>query len=275
MRPLDLRLTAGFAIFALIISILSAGISGHSIGVVILRSIFSAVIFGGIGAGIGFLIQTYLPELYQLSSLDESSEEEEESSEGQGENVDILLDDENEGYEPENKNMAGATQDNNPKEGAEDFHIQGADSFVEEVAEAPEETETKGAGEKQSSQAQANEHENNLSFLQEDDKNTEKSAGHDESGTGEENEKSKKTNDEGSAGLNEDVTESLPDLDTFSDSFAGPITEDSSEEGSSSDVSGQNSDGGYGSGKETVNVNGEEQDPAILAKAVKSMMSKE
>ena len=272
---MDLRLTAGFAIFALIISILSAGISGHSIGVVILRSIFSAVIFGGIGAGIGFLIQTYLPELYQLSSLDESSEEEEESSEGQGENVDILLDDENEGYEPENKNMAGATQDNNPKEGAEDFHIQGADSFVEEVAEAPEETETKGAGEKQSSQAQANEHENNLSFLQEDDKNTEKSAGHDESGTGEENEKSKKTNDEGSAGLNEDVTESLPDLDTFSDSFAGPITEDSSEEGSSSDVSGQNSDGGYGSGKETVNVNGEEQDPAILAKAVKSMMSKE
>ncbi|MBN2735428.1 MAG: hypothetical protein JXR70_00515 [Spirochaetales bacterium] len=59
----NLKVIIAFALVAMILSILAGGIGGVPFWEIIVRSLFGAVIFGGLGFGIGFIIDRYLPEL--------------------------------------------------------------------------------------------------------------------------------------------------------------------------------------------------------------------
>lgn len=82
------KLASGFAVFALVIAVLTGIIAGNPFGTIIVRSLFASVLFGALGTGIGFIVGKYLPELdfTEMSSADTDSN----SSE-----VDIVVPEEN------------------------------------------------------------------------------------------------------------------------------------------------------------------------------------
>ena len=59
----NLKVIIVFALSAMILAILAGGIGGVPFWEIIVRSLFAAVIFGGLGFGIGLIIDRFLPEL--------------------------------------------------------------------------------------------------------------------------------------------------------------------------------------------------------------------
>ena len=98
--------TGGF-----VLSFLIGIITGNPFGVVVLRSLLSGIIIGGVGMGIIFVFKKYFPDI-----MEEEKEEEVDSKE-MGENIDIILPEENP-------------------------HIGQENDIIEEVEEVAEEIET-------------------------------------------------------------------------------------------------------------------------------------
>ncbi|MFP4362337.1 MAG: hypothetical protein ACLFR1_00575 [Spirochaetia bacterium] len=121
------KVAAGFAVTGIILSIIAGGIAGVPLFTIILRSLLSGVVFGGIGAGAYVLIQQQLPELLEDSEASSSIDEDDVSN-----TVDIVLDDKNPDIYSQGNEEQGDSEYGN--EESEEQSDEG-DGFVEEVEE--------------------------------------------------------------------------------------------------------------------------------------------
>lgn len=160
----NLKFSAYFAGSAFLIAGLTGAVAGVGFGTLLLRAFIGAVLFGGLGYGIYFVISTRLPEL--LSPAGATSDSQSGATEGYGENVDIVVDDEvgptdesgapdaeeleevsavedaadTGGAEPPPQEAGGAGAPQEPEEleevaSADDGETGGDDGLVEEVEE--------------------------------------------------------------------------------------------------------------------------------------------
>jgi hypothetical protein len=86
----NLKFSAYFAGSAFGIAFLTGIIAGVGFGTIILRALIGAAVFAGLGYGFYIVISTRLPELVSDTSASSATAE----AEGYGQNVDIVVDDE-------------------------------------------------------------------------------------------------------------------------------------------------------------------------------------
>jgi hypothetical protein len=86
----NLKFSAYFAGSAFAIAFLTGIFAGVGFGTVILRALIGAVVFAGLGYGTYIVISTRLPELLSRAAAPERE------AEGYGQNVDIVVDDDDE-----------------------------------------------------------------------------------------------------------------------------------------------------------------------------------
>jgi hypothetical protein len=88
------RTVAIFAAAGLVLSLLVGVLAGNPFGVIVLRALLFAVLFGGVGAGMQFVVRRFLPELATAEpSADapaDGSPEDAETKSG-GSTIDIVL----------------------------------------------------------------------------------------------------------------------------------------------------------------------------------------
>jgi len=79
------KLLAGFSLFGGVISLISGIAGGNPFGVILLRLLLSAIVFGALGLGVQTVLRRYLPDLLQAAPRAER---------GSGDSVDIIIDEE-------------------------------------------------------------------------------------------------------------------------------------------------------------------------------------
>lgn len=123
---IDWKPVAVSALLAFIIAVVTAGISGIPFGVLLLRAVLGALIFGAGAVGVQFLVAKFLPELVNPS----------EESPQTGGSVDIVVSDEDEEEEP----LAAPSEEDDEssfRPGIPAASVEtGGEPLVEEVEEA-------------------------------------------------------------------------------------------------------------------------------------------
>lgn len=129
---IDWKPVAVSALLAFIIAVVTAGISGIPFGLLLLRAVLGALIFGAGAVGVQFLVAKFLPELVNPS----------EESPQVGGSVDIVVSDEEEGPERESEDEypeepSEADEDSAFRPGMPAASVDSAgEPLVEEVEEA-------------------------------------------------------------------------------------------------------------------------------------------
>ena len=77
------KIPFGFAVFGTIVSLLAGIVGGIPFGVILLRSVVSLVVCGGLGLGVNLIVNKYLPEISSSSPI---------PADASGEEVDIVID---------------------------------------------------------------------------------------------------------------------------------------------------------------------------------------
>ncbi len=211
----------------------------------LLRALLGGAAFGLFGAGVSLLLMRFVPELFEQQETEEDGftvatgeAEEKESPAQQGNNLNIVLDGDEYSYGDIADSAAGNEVD------SEQFGDD-EEQFVEEVSDTDDQS---GKAEQWAAEA----------------------ANASQAPAGPENRAEEKT-----AGASEDYQEfenladvdTLPDLDEFSDSFESVAAAQDSEDES-------NGGGGYSS-TDSVDIMGDEQDPATVAKAVRTIIGRD
>jgi hypothetical protein len=211
----------------------------------LLRVLLGGAVFGLFGAGVSLLLMRFVPELFEQQETEEEGftvatgeAEEKEAPAQQGNNLNIVLD----GDEYSYGDIAESTAENEVESGefGED-----EEQFVEEVSER----------------------ENQSGLEEQRDSDTARSS--------QVSAVSESKGSENPAGASADYQEfenladvdTLPDLDEFSDSFESVAAAQDSENES---IGG----GGYSS-TDSVDIMGDEQDPATVAKAVRTIIGRD
>ncbi|MDZ7795132.1 MAG: hypothetical protein U5P10_16020 [Spirochaetia bacterium] len=211
----------------------------------LLRVLLGGAAFGLFGAGVSLLLMRFVPELFEQQESEEdgftaatSEAGEKEAPAQQGNNLNIVLD----GDEYSYGDTAEATAENEVESG--DF-VEDEEQFVEEVSESEDQsalgrqTETGTAHRAQVSSDPESSSAEKPAAASADYQEFENLA---------------------------DV-DTLPDLDEFSDSFESVAAAQDSENES-------NGGGGYSS-TDSVDIMGDEQDPATVAKAVRTIIGRD
>ena len=226
---IDVKIIIGSAGFAAIFSIIAGIFGGASFGTILCRVFFGGIIFAGIGAGAGFVLHKFVPELFEGSdSIDDNPPE-------PGAGVDIVVDDGDE------------TKFGKTEEDSDAVESAGAIKEVES-AESAEEVESAGPAEELESAEE----------LKEDTSEEKKEAALEGGAAADIEEIGQKDESETRGGV--DV---LPDLNQFDDAFV-----------SVDELQDQNASG-TPNGSDTIEIMGEEQDPAIAARAVQTFLKKD
>ncbi len=103
------------------IAVLAGGIAGVRFGNLIIRAIIGGVVFAGLGAGISFLIEKFLPELFHGESDKTGGSERAEDVSGSG-GVNIVLPEQNPLKEDIYEEDFGAAEENMVEEVSESTH---------------------------------------------------------------------------------------------------------------------------------------------------------
>lgn len=255
----NIKIIGACAIFAFVISLLSGIIGGVGFFTILIRALLGAVLFGILSGGIAMLLERMIPELFEAAGTEDTGNGEPEHAEN-GSNVDITLDEEAESYSPSPDSSGGM-----------------------EAASSPAASETAAAGAEASTETAEGEAAQQSDSREEEDQFVEEVA---ENGGAESGDSASflppDEGDQGSEGAEgfEEV-DSLPDLEDFADSFEGVAA--SQEEGSSGGAASNSSAGssgglsnlGGGASSSSVDVNGDQHDPATVAKAVRTLMKKD
>jgi hypothetical protein len=77
----------GSAVFGFVISLIFTLFSGATFGDILLRPLITGLLFGGIGAGIAYFLESQFPDIFQSAAAPRKAEEDGE----QGSRVDIVL----------------------------------------------------------------------------------------------------------------------------------------------------------------------------------------
>ncbi len=254
----NIKIIGACSIFAFVISLFSGIIGGVGFLTILFRAFLGAVIFGLLGGALLMLLERMIPELFETAGTEDAEDVETEQGES-GSNVDITLDEEAESYSP--------TPDASGGMEAGGLETGGMGSASPETASA----ETEAEGDRQQND-----------FREEDDQFVEEVA---ENTAGEESGDSFLPHEGGehepggAEGFEE--VDTLPDLEDFADSFEGVAA--SQEEGSEGNFSSNSTAGssgglsnlGGGASSSSVEVNGDQHDPATVAKAVRTLMKKD
>ncbi len=234
---IDIKIIIGSAAAAVVFSLIAGIFGGVPFGLILLRMLLGGIIFAGIGAGIGFVLHKFVPELFDTP---------EDSEDETGANIDITVDDA--GEEPAAEAPSnGRGEDENAEypDVSVNFTAADADDDAAELdtadytgeAEVIEEAEEVGEADFENIGETSNGGE--------DYDMVEEIAAADE-------------DEDSSEGEN-----NLPEMDQFNDSFV-PVDE----------IDNGNAVKGFSSG-DTVDIMGEEQDPAAVAKAVQTFLKKD
>jgi len=228
---IDIKIIIGSAAAAVVFSLIAGIFGGVPFGLILLRMLIGGIIFAGIGAGIGFVLHKFVPELFDTP---------EDSEDETGANIDITVDDA--GEEPAAEAPPnGRAEDENTEypDVSVNYSAAEADDEVPELntaeAEVIEEAEEVGEADFENIGETSNGGEDY-------DMVEEIAAADEDSSEGENN---------------------LPEMDQFNDSFV-PVDE----------IDNGSAAKGFSSG-DTVDIMGEEQDPAAVAKAVQTFLKKD
>src|SRR6056297_5201 len=243
----------------------------------LLRSLIGGAAFALLGAGMSILLMRFIPELFELGEAEEedfavsssgtdAGTESEGNAASRGNNLNIVLDGDEYNYASEE-----GSEDRGEETALSDSDVSGAElSDAEEVGESEdgedefvEEIEDPGQGEgagdgselQSSTHAQASAPQSNP---QSQDSPQAKSGDSLSSG---------KTSSEYQEIEDLSDVDTLPDLEEFSDSFESVAASQESE-------NGNNNGGGYSS-NDSVDIMGDQQDPATVAKAVRTIIGKD
>ena len=90
-----IRFSAGCAVFALIVSLLSGVIAGLPVGTIMVRALIAGVVFFGAGTGVQLAVSRFLPELDELLAGSSSPQDQDarDANGDQRQRVDIVVDD--------------------------------------------------------------------------------------------------------------------------------------------------------------------------------------
>jgi hypothetical protein len=255
----NVKVIIAFAAAAGLLSFFAGVFGGVPFGTIVLRMFLGAAAFGALGAVISLLAERFMPELFSTESTEGQTEEEAEAepaAEGpqQGSQVDIVLEDEGE-TSPDFSAESGGEEE--PDE---------EDRFIEEVRRAGEETEAAAA----SGETGAESGTSGAAAYAGGGNGT-SGGGADAaaaaSGT-EEYGESQSGVSAGEGGEDEGVFEhvndidELPDLEDYADSF----------ESVAADTQSEGDEGYRGASSGAVDIDGEQEDPATVAKALRKFM---
>ncbi|TVQ39953.1 MAG: hypothetical protein EA384_05120 [Spirochaetaceae bacterium] len=92
-----IRFSAGCAVFALIVSLLSGVIAGLPVGTIIVRALIAGMVFFGAGSGLQLAVARFLPELDELFVRNSAMQDQDtrDTSGNRRQAVDIVVDDDN------------------------------------------------------------------------------------------------------------------------------------------------------------------------------------
>lgn len=255
----NIKIIGACSIFAFVISLFSGIIGGVGFLTILFRALLGAVLFGLLSGGILMLLERMIPELFETAGTESAGNGESEFGET-GSNVDITLDEEAESYSPSPGSSGGMESASTPT--ASETAAAGAEASTETAeGEAPRQGDSREEEDQFVEEVAENggaESGDSASFLPPDE-------GEQEPG--------------GSEGFEE--VDSLPDLEDFADSFEGVAAsrDEGSSGGSASNSSAGSSGGlsslGGGASSSSVDVNGDQHDPATVAKAVRTLMKKD
>ena len=123
---IDWKIAGGFAAFSVVLSLLTGAIARNPFGVVLARSLVTAIVSAGLGVGVGYMWSKYLSGPAQ-------SDQSPEDRQGESQDVDIVLPEENPHMSMGSDGVIEVDEDFSGAEG---------DQVENEVTEA-----TEGAGE--------------------------------------------------------------------------------------------------------------------------------
>jgi hypothetical protein len=286
----NVKVIIAFAAVAAVLSLFAGIIGGVAFGVILLRMILGAAVFGALGAGISLLVDRFMPELFSAEQQGATAEEEEEAPQ-QGSQVDIVLDNE-EAETPDYSSFAAGAGTDEEERGEdedrfiEEVHRSGEEAPGTSAPEAPAGSSEPGA---ETAESGAESETGELGSLEEvpesepaaASRGSESTAGAGTAGGGGPSDESEESERSSGGGEQSDDThigggddepfeaagdiDHLPDLEAYADSF------ESASSGSGAD--GGQSQGGYSSG--SVEIDGEQEDPATVAKALRKFMKKD
>jgi hypothetical protein len=264
------KIVAIFPVFAIIISILSGAIGGASFLDIVVRAVLWAIVFGGIGIGVNFLIERFFPELKGF--MDEDSEKIVAKNSQEG-GFEAFIPEDN----PHELDEVKSSYSGVESEGLSKSRVS---------ARTSDENDEGDIGEL--SDADGSESELGGGFMSTDETvgSTEESTGLDsdfspgfgldseagdisnnyhESGASMGNSGEKEAADEESSLVfDDDSIDKLPDSSSIEDSISGPIDDSSS-----------NSTGSFSKPYKNTSVGEFEQDPHKTAKAIHTMMQRD
>ena len=107
------KMAGFFAVGAFLLSLLIGLVSRNPFGVALLRALLLAAVFAGLGAGIRFVVKTYLPELAGAGSPSADGGKS-ETKDGRGGRVDIVLPEERPSMRPPTRGGEGSSLEDSP-----------------------------------------------------------------------------------------------------------------------------------------------------------------
>ena len=238
----NLKFSAYFAASAFVIALLTGALAGVGFGSLLVRAVLGAIVFAALGYGVYIVISTRLPELLSAGAATTSASQ----ADGYGRNVDIVVDDDGEddslgdGEDDELPAAEQAAQAVSPG----DLEDDGEPGDLEEVAEDAE--SAAGDGDE---------------LVEEVEEVAAPAAG----GAPSDSEAATKN---GTKDVDENSVDTLPDIGGFAGDFESEGTEGAEV------VEEDDSDGGFG-GSSRAQAQGIEQDPEVIAKALKTVIKRD
>ena len=96
-----IRFSAGCAVFALVVSLLSAIVAGVPFAMAVMRALISAVVFAGLGVALQLAVSRYLPELEELFLAGGAGSDASDEPGEARQTVDIVVDDDDDIARPD------------------------------------------------------------------------------------------------------------------------------------------------------------------------------
>lgn len=247
------RLVIGFGGFAFFISLISGFAGGVNILVVLLRTLVSTILFAGLGAALGILLEKFLPDLaeaLQGQPINKAQQLEE------GSEIDITLPDENPHHRQSEKDDFLDDEDFSDEDQPEQYN-QDDDIGDEDSGDEPPEKHKKGKSGKKKKSGYKKKRKVNEQKRQE----SRPSYNDDEEDMNLNNEDVGDSN----SLIGADDLDKLPDLDSFSGTFADFKGADSEPNLENVAPSRPESNSGTGS----------KEDPAKMARAIQTWMTRD
>ena len=252
----NLKFSAYFAGSAFVIALLTGALAGVGFGALLVRAVLGAIVFAALGYGVYIVISTRLPELLSAGAETTSAFQ----ADGYGRNVDIVVDD-----DAEDDSLDDGEDDELPAAGESGDADTGVPAGVEQAAQAAAPGDLEDDGEPGDLEEVAEDGESAAGDGDELVEEVEEVAAPAAGGAPSDAEAATKN---GTKDVDENSVDTLPDIGGFAGDFESEGTEGAEV------VEEDDSDGGFG-GSSRAQAKGIEQDPEVIAKALKTVIKRD